>query len=236
MKCLPRVSWNMGTTFWWEPVFLVAQAGSLSVLKPVAAEGQTGRGCLARGKAVLQGQTPTSRWEKISVALNALIRGSWNIKKMFSLHPWQHNANWSPAKALRSACCLVLWLALPAARPYRSKSLCDDLRAPASAWGWLYWPAMLLSVTVKTKPKHHSVCLILRGRRITEGIERSKATNVVVQGVDAPKTLLMRVSGGRERGGSQVLPSCSQCRNKQGAKEEGGGGFIVPFLFLLSVI
>jgi len=56
--------------------------------------------------------------------------------------------------------------------------------------------------------------------------------NVVVQGVDTPKTLLTGDFWHREQGGSQVLPNCTQCRNKQGAKEEGGGEFVVRLLFL----
>lgn len=63
----------------------------------------------------------------------------------------------------------------------------------------------------------------------------SKATNVVVQGVDIPKTLLMSISWGWEEGGSQVLSSCTECRKKQGAKEEGGVGLWSSFFFLLSV-
>lgn len=74
---------------------------------------------------------------KISVALNALIRRSLSIKSRFPFTPGSTMRSAALQNALRSSCCLVLWLSLPAARPYRSESLWDDLHAQASACGWV---------------------------------------------------------------------------------------------------
>lgn len=104
--------------------FLVAQTGWLLVLKPLAAEGQAGMGCLAGGKAVLPGTNTDRQLAKISAARNALRRRSLNIKRFFfSFTPGSTTLSANPANASCGACCLVLWLSLPAACPYGSKEV-----------------------------------------------------------------------------------------------------------------
>jgi len=90
-------------------------------------EGMRGwrKGCFAE-------RNTDRRMVKMSVARNALVRRSSSVRRCFLFTP-----KWSPANALHSARCLMLWLSLPAARPHRSESPWDDLRAPASARGWI---------------------------------------------------------------------------------------------------
>lgn len=71
------------------------------------------------GDAWLRGGCFAGRWEK-----DPWLWMPWEEDSLtFSLHPWQQDAKRSSGNASGSACCLVLWLSLPAARPYRTRLL-----------------------------------------------------------------------------------------------------------------
>lgn len=91
---LPRVPWNMGTTFWWERVFRAARTGRLPALKAEAAADQAGDGMPGWRKGCWAQRNAVRRVVTLSVALNAVRRKSLSIQRC---------RRYSPGSTMRSA-------------------------------------------------------------------------------------------------------------------------------------
>lgn len=97
---LPRVPWNMGTTFWWERVFWAAPTERLSALKAEAAAGQAADGMPGLRKRCFAQRNAVRRMATLSMALNAVRRKSLSIQRCCRCNP----GSTMPSAARRTRC------------------------------------------------------------------------------------------------------------------------------------